>query len=188
MNCTSLTRVTIPDNVTRIEDGGATLGGDIGAFCNCTSLTNVIIGKGLTYLGVGAFSWCTNLVGVYFRGNAPTPGQNALLGEDIFPNAPATAYYLPVTIGWSNTFGGRPTVLWNPQALTTDGGFGVRQKRFGFNIAGTAEIPVVIEASEDVSARSWVALQSCPLTNGLIYFSDPQWTNYVSRFYRIRSP
>jgi hypothetical protein len=31
-------------------------------------------------------------------------------------------------------------------------------------------------------------LQTCKLTNGSIYFSDPQWTNYPGRFYRIRSP
>jgi hypothetical protein len=26
------------------------------------------------------------------------------------------------------------------------------------------------------------------LTGGTNYFSDPQWTNYLGRFYRIRSP
>jgi hypothetical protein len=31
-------------------------------------------------------------------------------------------------------------------------------------------------------------LQTCKLTNGSIYFSDPQWTNYPARLYRIRSP
>jgi hypothetical protein len=25
-------------------------------------------------------------------------------------------------------------------------------------------------------------------TNGTSYFSDPQWTNYPGRFYRLRSP
>jgi len=79
-------------------------------------------------------------------------------------------------------------VLWNPQAQTGDASFGVRQNRFGFNITGTAGIPIVVEASADLAARLWVPLQSCMLTNGLIYFSDPQWANYASRFYRIRSP
>jgi len=186
-NCTSLTRVTIPDNVTRIEDGAATLGGDIGAFSNCTSLTNVTIGKGLTYLGLGAFTWCTNLVGVYFRGNAPIPGQNVIFGEDIFHKSPATAYYLPGTTGWGATYANIPTMLWNPQAQGSEDSFGVRLNGFGFNVTGTPGIPVVIEASVGL-ARSWVALRSCTLTNGSIYFSDPQWANYPSRFYRIRSP
>jgi hypothetical protein len=69
-----------------------------------------------------------------------------------------------------------------------DASFGVRQGGFGFNINGTANIPLVIEASPDHLAGPWVSLQSCTLTNGSIYFRDPQWTNYPSRFYRIRSP
>jgi hypothetical protein len=79
-------------------------------------------------------------------------------------------------------------VLWNPQVQTGDGMFGVRQDRFGFNITGTANIPVVVEACANLAAPSWVTLQSGTLTNGLIYFSDAQWTNYPGRVYRIRSP
>jgi hypothetical protein len=69
-----------------------------------------------------------------------------------------------------------------------DASFGVRQNRFGFNITGTADIPLVIEASTNLAARAWVPLQSCTLTNGLFYFSDEEWTNYPRRFYGIRSP
>ena len=83
---------------------------------------------------------------------------------------------------------GLPAVLWNPEVRTTDGSFGVRENRFGFNITGTADIPVIIEAATSLAARSWVPLQSCTLTNGLIYFGDAQWTNFPGRFYRIRSP
>jgi len=189
MDCTSLTRVTIPDSVTRIGDGAATfVGGNVGAFFNCTGLTNAIIGKGLTYLGVGTFSWCTNLIGVYFRGNAPIPGNDVMFGEDIFHNSPATAYYLPGTTGWGATYANIPAVLWNPQAQTTDKNFGVRENRFGFNIIGTADIPIVVEASTSLPGQTWSSLQNCTLTNGLIYFNDTQWANYPSRFYRIRSP
>jgi hypothetical protein len=85
-------------------------------------------------------------------------------------------------------FGGRPAVLWNPTVLTNDGNFGVRQNHFGFNITGTPDIPLVIEASTNLAAQSWAPLQSCTLTNGLIYFSDAQWTTYPNRVYRIRSP
>jgi hypothetical protein len=46
----------------------------------------------------------------------------------------------------------------------------------------------VIEASSDLFRQAWVTLQNCTLTNGSIYFSDPQWTNFARRFYRIRSP
>ena len=79
-------------------------------------------------------------------------------------------------------------MLWNPQPKTDDGSFGVRQNGFGFNITGTADIPIVIEASAGIASQLWVPLQNSKLTNGLIYFSDSQWTNYPARFYRIRSP
>ena len=52
----------------------------------------------------------------------------------------------------------------------------------------TADIPIVVEASTNLANASWVPLQSLNLTNGAFYFSDPNWTNYPARNYRIRSP
>jgi hypothetical protein len=99
-----------------------------------------------------------------------------------------TVYYLPGTTGWEPTFSQRPTKLWNPQVQTSDASFGVQQGRFGFNIAGTPDIPIVIEACPDPAAGAWSPVQNCTLTNGLIYFSDPQQTNHSGCLYRIRSP
>ena len=79
-------------------------------------------------------------------------------------------------------------MLWNPQAQTEDANFGVVTNKFGFKITGTANIPIVVEACSNLASSAWVALQNCTLTNGNIYFSDPQWTNYPARFYRLRSP
>ena len=31
-------------------------------------------------------------------------------------------------------------------------------------------------------------LQTNTLSSDSLYFSDPQWTNYPARFYRLRSP
>jgi hypothetical protein len=98
-------------------------------------------------------------------------------------NYPARFYRLQ-----SATLGGRPTVLWNPRVQTRDSTFGVRTNRFGFTIAGTPNIPLVIEAAANLAGAAWTPLQTCTLTNGSIYFSDPNWTNYPSRFYRLRSP
>jgi hypothetical protein len=67
-------------------------------------------------------------------------------------------------------------------------GFGVLSDQFGFTITGTPNIPIVVEASTNLKGASWTPLRSCSLTNGSIYFSDPQWTNYPNRFYRLRSP
>jgi hypothetical protein len=191
LGCSGLTRIAIPDSVTNIDDAAVGCFGncvDGGVFYGCSNLTNVIVGKGLSYLGIAAFSGCSNLVGVYFKGDAPTPGTT-IFYVDVFGSDPSTiVYYLPGTTGWSSTYAHVPAVLWNPQIQTGDAGFGVRPNGFGFNVAGTADIPFVIEGSTSGVAGSWVALQSGTLTNGLAYFSDRQWTNYPSRFYRIRSP
>ena len=173
--CTRLTRVSIPDSLT-------TLG--LAAFDDCQSLTNVTLPAGLTTIGDYAFQDCVSLAGVYFKGNAPT-----WVGGSVFSGSSnVTVYYLPGTSGWGPTFAGRPTMLWNPTVQTTDSQFGVRQDPFGFNIAGTPDIPIVVEASADPSAPFWSALQTCTLTNGLLYFNDPGGRNYPERFYRIRSP
>jgi hypothetical protein len=100
----------------------------------------------------------------------------------------ATIYYLPGTTGWGSTFEGRPSVLWNPQLQVRDANFGVRTNRFGVLITGTPNIPIVLEACMNLAWPAWVTLQECTLTNGSLYFSDPDWTNSRSRFYRIRSP
>jgi len=172
--CTNLMSVTIGNDVTNIG---------YSAFSSCTGLESVTIGAGIQSIGEEAFFQCTALKGLYFQGNAPS------LGLDVFAfDTNLVVYYLPQTTGWGPMFGGRPTAQWNPHIPTSDTNFGVRPNGFGFSITGTADIPLVIEASTNVSDPSWIPLQSCTLTNGLIYFGDAQWTNYPRRFYRIRPP
>src|ERR1017187_373581 len=99
-NCTSLTSVMIPDSVTGI--GG-------GAFYSCTNLASVTLGNSIASLGDSAFYGCSTLTGVNFRGNAPSIGSSLFSGD-----SNATVYYLSGAMGWASTFGGLPTVLWNP--------------------------------------------------------------------------
>ncbi len=169
--CTHLTNIVVADGVTSIGNN---------AFEVC-ALTSVKIPGSITNIGQFAFFGCSSLTNAYFLGNAPADGYSAFSGES------GTAYYLPGTTGWGATFGSWPTVLWNPQAKTGDGSFGIQTNQFGFNIAGTANIPIVVEASTDLGG-TWNPLLNCTITNGSIYFSDPQWTNYPGRFYRLRSP
>jgi hypothetical protein len=127
---------------------------------------------------------CTHLTGIYFRGNAPV-----LAGPNVFAwDNNLTIYYLPGTTGWGSPFGSLPAVLWNPLPQSIGGRFGVGSNGFGFNITGTPYIPIVVEASTSVTGPVWVPQLSCTLTNGSVYFADPQWSNYPARFYRIRSP
>jgi hypothetical protein len=168
--CFELTNLTILNGVTNIGDS---------AFYECAGLTSVVIPGSVTKIGRNAFNGCTSLAAVYFKGNPPDADNT------VFDAVGSTVFYLPGTTGWGSTLGGAATVLWNPLMQTSDGSFGVKMRQFGFNVTGTAGIPLVIEANTNLtSGAAWVSL----LTNGSIYFSDPHWTNYPSRFYRIRSP
>jgi hypothetical protein len=196
IGCSGLTSVTLGNNVTSIgEDAfngcyglaNVTLGNSVTnigkyTFAAC-SLTNITIPGSITSIGYGAFSDC-GLTGVYFVGNAPAVGLYS------FADNPATAYYLPGTIGWSafSTNAGLPVVLWNPLIQAGDGGFGVQNNQFGFNITGTNNFTVVVEACTNLTNPVWTPLQTVTLTNGSFHFSDPQWSNYPVRFYGLGLP
>jgi hypothetical protein len=197
--CTRLTSVTIPNSVTSIG---------VAAFEHCTSLTNVMIGNSVTSIGAYAFYQCTsltnvmipnsvtnidgyafigcnNLTVVYFQGNAPGIGLSLFGGDNN-----ATIYYLPGTTGWENfsQLSGLPIALWKPRVQISDASFGVRTNQFGFNINWASGQVVVVEACTNVANAVWQPLQTNTLTGGSCYFSDPDWTNYLARLYRLRSP
>jgi hypothetical protein len=156
-----------------------------------TSVTSLTIGNNVTYLGLEALAHCNSLRGIYFRGNAPGGGTGTFQSD-----VDATLYYLPGTTGWAGfvaLFGPAyydrlPVVLWNPQAQTSGASFGVRTNRFGFNITGTSSLVIVVEACTNLANPTWSPVATNTLTGGSCYFSDPQWTNYAARFYRLRSP
>ena len=75
-----------------------------------------------------------------------------------------------------------------PTILLNDGSFGIRSNRFGFNISWASGMTVVVEASTNLNNPTWTSISTNILTGGSSYFSDPQWTNYPARFYRIRTP
>jgi hypothetical protein len=156
------------------------------AFVYCALLTTVTIPNSVTNISDGAFGLCGNLTGIYFGGNAPSLGRDVFYSDAITVVA-AFVYYLPGTTGWGATYGGRPTALWNPQVLTTDATFGVRSNLFGFTTAGPSDLVVVIEAATNLVNALWLPVATNRLTVGSAYFSDPNWSNYPARFYRLRS-
>jgi len=79
-------------------------------------------------------------------------------------------------------------VPWNGQVQTGDANFGVRTNQFGFTITGNSNLLVVVEACTSLGNSTWSQVGTNTLTSGSSYFSDPQWTNYPSRLYRVRSP
>ena len=178
-NCGRLTSVTIPNSLTSIAAW---------AWADCSRLISVTIPSSVTNIGDGAFYGCGSLISVYFMGNVPSLG-----GSWVFADAwKATLYYLPGTMGWVGfSPNGRLTAPWllpNPLILNNSPSFGVQTNQFGFIISWATNIPVVVEACTSLANTNWSSVGTNTLTGGWSYFSDPQWTSYPARFYRLRSP
>jgi hypothetical protein len=156
------------------------------AFSECVNLTSVVIPASVYFIGFQAFFYCPNLNGVYFLGSAPG------FSNPMFTQCPgATAYYMPGTTGWTtdwSTHAEISTVLWNPVIQTKDGHFGVQNNQFGFNITGTTNIPIVLQAATNLANPVWTPLTNTTLTNSSIHFSEPLQPNIPARYYRITSP
>ena len=205
---------TIPNGVIRIGDGAfsgcarlasviiANSVTNIGywAFSDCTNLTSITLPDSITRIGAFAFSGCINLIRVNFQGNVPNFASylpfnyNGPPIFDVFGNN-VTVYYLPKTTGWGTTLvygywmddiNGPPTMLWKPQMQARNASFGVGSNQFGFNINWASGQVVVVETCTNLTNPVWYPIQTNTLTGDSSYFSDPQWTNYPTRFYRLR--
>jgi hypothetical protein len=165
---------TIPDSVTSI--GGY-------AFEFCGNLMRVSVPGSVTDFGfVWSFYDCTNLTGLYFRGNAPDYHSIPYFQTNTI------IYYLPGSVGWDSFLTSHQLELWLPQAQAGDVSFGVQNNQFGFNINWASGQTVVVEACNNLANPVWQSVQTNTLTGDSVYFSDPQWTNYPTRLYRLRSP
>ena len=195
--CTALTNVVLPNSVTNLGSlafancprlASITLSASLTrlagfTFNNCSRLANVTIPTGITVISNNAFQNCTSLLGVYFKGDAPSLGAAVFNGD-----TKATVYYLPGTSGWGTTFGGLPAILWNPQVQTAGNSFGVRTNKFGFVIAGSSNLVIIVEGCTNLAVPNWSPAGTNTLTNGFSYFGDARWTNFPGRYYRLRSP
>jgi BspA type Leucine rich repeat region (6 copies) len=173
--CNNLINVAIPNSVTSLGPS---------AFSVCSSLTSVTISSNVTSILDNTFAYDYNLTYVVFTGNAPS----SVGLEAFYPESQVTIYYLPGTTGWSSTFNGFPALLWNPSITASPFIYGLRNYQFGFNITGTTNIAVVVEACTNLVNSNWIELQTNTLSEGSFHFSDSQWANFPYRFYRLRPP
>ena len=162
--------------------GGVTNIGDY-AFSGCSRMTSITIPSSVVSIRDYVFFYCQSLTGVYFTGDAPAPRDAMFSGAN-----QVIVYYLPGTTGWGATYSKRPTVLWNAQVFSSGPSFGVRTNQFGFVITGSSNLVIVVEASTNLQKSNWSPVGTNILTTGASYFSDPKWTNYPARYYRLRSP
>ena len=139
------------------------------AFWGCTSLIGITIPASVTSIGDHAFS---NLHTIYFKGNPP--GIVGSFGAGI-------VYYLPGITGWSTNFHGCPTSLWRPQ-ISADN---IQSNQFGFDINWASGMVAVVKSCTNLLNASWQPVQTNNMQGDTVYFSDPNWTNYPCRFYRI---
>jgi len=171
--CPNLASVIIPDSVTNI--------GPL-AFNDCASLTSITIPASVNDIESLAFDSCTSLTSAYFEGNAPADGAGT------FNNDPTTVYYLPGTTGWGATYGNVLTQPWfqpQPQVLTFEPSFGIQNNQFGFTISWATNASVIIQACTNLSNPLWLPVATNTLASGTNFFTDPSWSNYPSRYYRI---
>ncbi len=191
--CPRLTAITVQPN----NPAYSTTAGVLFDRCQTTLIayppgnpaSSYIVPASVTNIEDYAFARCTNLVGIYFQGNAPTADPTAFFYY--FGNV--TIYYLPGTPGW-DAFGAEvywinllPWALPYPVVLSGSSSLGVQSNSFGFTVSWATNECVVIESCTNLVDAVWIPLQTNVLVNGSYYFSDPSSTNYAERFYRVRS-
>jgi hypothetical protein len=75
--------------------------------------------------------------------------------------------------------------LWNPKAINPS----IQSNAFGFDITGSTNLIMVVEASTNLSNPNWVGLKQITLSPlGSGHFDDTDSTNYPVRFYRFSAP
>jgi len=127
----------------------------------------------------------------FVNGTNAIPGAtNSVLAISNVQPANAGNYSVVVSNPYGSVTSAPPAVLTMdpltpPVILVSDGGFGFRTNRFGFNLSALPGQVVVIEASTNLIG--WTPVQTNVTTGiGLILFTDLQSDIFSCRFYRAR--
>jgi hypothetical protein len=173
-HCTNLVNVTLGNGITNISSH---------MFDGCASLHSITIPSSVTSIDGYAFSYCGSLTAVYFKGDAPLVNSPVFDGDNN-----VVVYYWPGCCGWSCTYAGCSTMLWDLRAEVCDLRLETANDQFGFDITGPSNLFLVVESCTNLANSVWCPLQTIYLPGGTFHFTDPHLRNYPSRFYRIRTP
>jgi len=178
---------SLPPGVTTIEYGafantaliGVNLGSDltlIGEFAfSETGLTSIVIPASVASIGWGAFNSSPHLTSVLFKGHAPAnTGWSASLAQN------ATIFYLPGASGWGNSYGFRPTQVFQPSATLPNF---AQSTGFQFSWTGTGLIPMNIQRSTSLNGP-WSLVSSGNISGAYTDTSPPSGQS----FYRAVLP
>jgi hypothetical protein len=179
---------TVPRSVTTIDDD---------AFYGASGFASVTIPNSVNSIGEDAFAYCyaqdNYYLQVYFEGNAPNAGSFAFYGDGF---GGVIVNYRPGTAGW-NSFSSSQLPealdLWyrpQPEILAFEPSFGITGGKFGFTISWATNAVVVVDACSNLANPVWLPVSTNTVTaeTGTAYFSDPQWMDNSTRFYRLRLP
>lgn len=169
------------DGSCTIPDGTMIIGRK--AFGYCKVLSTLSVPASVTTIESFAFWHCYNLTGIYFRGDAPSVGSSIFaLSYD------TTVYYSLDSSGWSTSFSGHPTVLWNPLINASNGTIGIHYNSFMLSVDGAGSEHIKVEACTNLTDFVWEPVAITNLTGGTVSFSDHDYTNHPTRFYRLNMP
>lgn len=149
------------------------------SFRDADGLTSLNVPASVTTIEIAAFYECDFLESIFFEGNAPhVVNNNSIFDSD----AKTIIYRLQGTTGWSNTFQGRPTVLWNPEISN----FSIETNHAIMNAFWARGVKLVLDYCTNIQSNIWVPLTTQTL-NGISLFIDNEASNSASRFYRLRA-
>ena len=192
-SCSSLTSVTIPDSVTRMENmtfkncGNLTsviIGNKVTsigrwAFRDCRNLTNVTIPDSVTQIGSWAFSGCSSLKSITFEGNAPSS-----FGSDVFKNLPigATITVTAGATGFGETYGGLTVQILKKKLVIKS--FNSHATPFSLTFETQSDSTYIIEASHDL--KKWGQIGEAQGTGSSVKFIERRKAMFPQQYYRVK--
>lgn len=145
--------LTIPDNVKKIKNS---------AFQNCTGITSISLGSGLTEIGSNAFEGCTGITSVTIPDAVTTLGQSAFSGCTSLTTA---TIGMSVDIVRNDTFNGCIVLgqLDLGRNLMSDIKFGLESSLHTLNISDN------VKSIGDNAFKNYTSLSTISIGSGLEY-------------------